>query len=290
MEQKGDALMADGEKALKKHFFFFKSDKTDSAHDKFIQASTQYKAAGAFLKAATALKRAADISAKNGDERGMAFELEESAKMFIKANETNSAVELYKRVFEMHDKKQSFINAAKVCTAIGEITGGDEAMMWLERAAKYYRSQGSKVMCSEVLLKMADSKALFGDYEGARHIYEEQALEALDDRASRCNARYLFFNALLAQIACMSESSLMDDVEVLQEQFDKFQELETQFNALTRQHMLITDIIKAIQSENLDAYEDAIREYDNISPLNGVQKKMLLMGKKVLNSRVSDLR
>ncbi|CCW67754.1 unnamed protein product [Phytomonas sp. Hart1] len=289
MEQKGDALMASGEKALKKRFFIFKSDKTDSAHDKFIQATTQYKAAGVFSKAAVAFKRAADTSEMNGDERGIALELEESAKMYLKANDTKSAVTLYKRVFEIHNKNQSSINAAKVCAAIGEITEGDEAMMWLDKAAKYYRSQGSKVMSSEVLLKIADSKAQSGDYKSARDIYEEQALAALDDRASRCNARYLFFNALLAQIATMKEISLMDDVEVLKEQFEKYQELETQFNSLTRQHMVITDLIKAIQSENVDAYEDAIREYDNICPLNSMQKDMVLIGKKVLDLHVNDL-
>lgn len=60
METKGDELMSEGEKILKKFSFFSMSgDKVDKAHDKFIQAASQFKASNNFGKAAHAYARAA---------------------------------------------------------------------------------------------------------------------------------------------------------------------------------------------------------------------------------------
>lgn len=291
MEEKGDALAAEGEKILKKFSFFSSSDdKVDKAHEKFLQAATQYKASGSFAKAASAYRRAADMSQKSKNEGEMCVELEEAGKACVKAGDVNSAVELYKQAVEIYEKNQKLVNAAKVCVAIGEIAQGSEAMQWLQRAVRYYKTQGSKVTATEIVEKMADVKAKSGDYEGAREMYDELARDALDDRVSRGNARKLLFSSLLAQIAGMTSATLMEDVGVLQERFEDYQELDTQFNRNTREHMLISALIEAIQSEDIGAYEAAVQEYDSIVPLDPCREKMLLKGKQVLRSRANDLR
>lgn len=291
MEEKGDALVMEGEKILKKFSLFSSNDdKVDKAHEKFQQAATQYKAAGNFAKAAGAYHRAAEMSQKSKNEGEMCIEMEEAAKAYVKAGDINSAVSHYKQVVDIYDKGQKHVNAAKACVALGEITQGNEAMQWLQRAVKYYKTQGSKVTATEIVEKMANVKANGGDYAGAREIYDELARDALDDRVSRGNARKLFFSSLLAQIACMTNATLMEDVGVLQERFEEYQELDTQFNQNTREHMLISALIDAMQAEDPDAYEEAVQEYDSIVPLDPVRQKMLLKGKQVLRSRVNDLR
>ncbi|KPI90125.1 hypothetical protein ABL78_0770 [Leptomonas seymouri] len=291
MEERGDALMAEGEKQLKKRSWFSSNDsKIDGAHDNFMQAATQYKAAGNFAKAAEAYKRASEMSNKNKSEGDQAVEMEEAAKAYVKAGDAKSAAALLREVVDLYDKAQKYTNAAKACAALGDITMGDEAMRWLQQAVRYYRNQGAKVTASEIVLKMADLKARSGDYAGAQQIYDQCAREALEDRVARGNARKLFFTALLCQIAQMTSTSLMEDVGVVEERFQEYQELDTQFNMHTREHMLMTDLIAAIQGEDASAFDEAVREYDTICPLDNMRERMILKGKQALRERTSDLR
>lgn len=291
MEARGDALMAEAEKQLKKRSWFSSSDtKVDEAHDSFMQAATQYKAAGNFAKVAQAYKRASEMSQKNKSEGDQAAEMEEAAKAYVKAGDNRAAAGLLKDVVDMYDKGQKYTNAAKACAALGDITDGDEAMRWLQQAVRYFRNQGAKVTASEIVMKMADVKARSGDYAGAQQIYDQLAREALEDRVARGNARKLFFTSLLCQLALMTAASMMEGVGELEERFHEYQELDTQFNMHTREHMVMTDMIAAIQGEDLAMFDEAVREYDSICPLDNLREKMILKGKQALRERTSDLR
>lgn len=291
MEERGDVLMAEAEKQLKKRSWFSSSDtKVDEAHDTFLQAATQYKAAGNFAKVAQAYKRASEMSLKNKNESDQAVEMEEAAKAYVKAGDAKSAAALLRDVVDMYDKAQKYTNAAKVCAVLGDITVGEEAMRWLQQAVRYFRNQGAKVTAAEIVLKMADMKARSGDYAGAQQIYDHLAREALEDRVARGNARKLFFTTLLCQLALMTPESLMEDVDLLEERFQEYQELDTQFNMNTREHMFMTDVIAAIQGEDTAMFDEAVREYDSICPLDDLREKMILKGKQALRERISDLR
>ncbi|KAH9578617.1 hypothetical protein LSM04_000835 [Trypanosoma melophagium] len=291
MASKGDQLMEEGEKSLKKFSLFsFGEDKSERAREKFLQAATQFKSISDFAKAANAYKRAADMSEKSKNEMDMIIDLEEAARCYVKAKDTPTAARMYSRVVDYYDKNQQPHRAGKVCMSLSEITPVPEAMGWLERASKYYESQGSKVTASEVTLKMADVKARSGDYEGAREIYDRLARAALDDRVSRGGARKLFFTALLAQLASFKSDSIMEDLEVLRDRFEEYQDLDTQFNELTREHMLIKAVIEAIEDESVENMEAAVMEYDNICPLDELRESMLLRAKTALRHRVESIR
>ncbi|KAG5470280.1 hypothetical protein LSCM4_02975 [Leishmania orientalis] len=291
MEERGDVLMAEAEKQLKRRSWFSSSDtKVDAAHDTFLQAATQYKAAGKFAKVAQAYRRASELSGRSKSEGDQAVEMEEAAKAYVKAGDAKSAVGLLKDVVDMYDKAQKYTNAAKACAALGDITVGEEAMRWMQQAVRYFRSQGAKVTASEIVLKMADMRARSGDYAEAQKVYDHLAREALEDRVARGNARKLFFTALLCQLALMTPESLMEDVGMLEERFLEYQELDTQFNMNTREHMAMTDMIAAIQSEDATMFDEAVREYDSICPLDDLREKMILRGKHALRERLNDLR
>jgi alpha-soluble NSF attachment protein len=287
-EAKADVLMDEGEKRLTKFAPFTSSDeKAEKARDKFLQAATQYKAAGNFLRAATAYQRASDMAQQTNCESDFISDCEEAAKCFKKANDSRST-DLFMRVVDMFDKNQKYSQAAKYCVQIAETMTGPEAVSWLNKAQKYYRNDRSTVTANEVVLKMAELHVRSGDYDEARSVYEKLAREALDDRLQRGGARKLFFNALLCQIAEMNGSNISEGVNELQERFQEYQDLDTQFSDLTREHMLIHALIDAIENQDIDKYDDALHDYDTICPLNDKQMKMLLRGKQALRS--SDIR
>lgn len=280
--------MDEGEKRLTKFAPFTSNDeKCEKARDKFIQAATQYKAAGNFLRAASAYQRASDMSQKTNCESDFISDCEEAGKCFKKANDSRST-DLFMRVVDMFDKNQKYSQAAKYCVQIAETMSGQEAINWLNKASKYYRSERSTVTANEVVVKMAEIHIKNGNYDDARSIYEKLAKEALDDRLQRGGARKLFFQALLCQIADITGSNISEGVNELQERFQEYQDLDTQFNEHTREHMLILALIEAFENQEIEKYDDALQDYDSICPLNDKQMKMLLRGKQAL--RQADIR
>jgi alpha-soluble NSF attachment protein len=285
---KADALMDEGEKQLTKFAPFTSSDeKRDKARDKFLQAATQYKAVSNWLRAAAAYQRASDMSSKSKSESDFVSDCEDAAKCFRKAKDRRST-ELFEKVIDMYAQQQRFSQAAKYCLTIAEDSEGQEAVSWMQKAIRFHRQDNSKVTANEVVIKMADTFVKLGDYEEARKVFDKQARDALDDRLSRGGARKLFFSALLCQLAMFTASSMSECLGSLVERFEEYQELDNQFNEHTREHIFIADIVKAIEAQDLEAFETAVTEYDEIVPLDDKKMKMILKAKQAM--RNSDLR
>lgn len=287
-DAKADELMDEGEKRLTKFAPFTSNDeKCEKARDKFLQAATQYKASQNFLRAASAYQRASDMSTKTKCESDFISDCEEAAKCFRKAGD-DRATDLFMRVIEMFDKNQKYSQAAKYCVQVAEGCSGREAAEWLNKAARYYRNEGSKVTANEVVIKMAELHIKNGEYDEARLVFDKQGRDALDDRISRGGARKLFFTALLCQIAQLNGANITEGIAELQERFQEYQDLDSQFNELTREHMLVKAVIEAFEEQDLEKLDDAVSEYDNICPLDDKKMKMLLKAKQVL--RNADIR
>lgn len=288
-DAKADQLMDEGEKRLTKFAPFTSEDeKCEKARDKFLQAATQYKAGGSFLRAAAAYQRASDMSTRTKCESDFISDCEEAAKMFRKANDSRST-DLFMRVVDMFDKNQKYSQAAKYCVQIAEAaTVPREAADWMNKAARYYRMDRSTVTANECILKLAEMQLKAGDYDEARSIFDKLAREALDDRLARGGARKLFFNALLCHFAMITGANLSEAISEIQERFSEYTELDTQFNEHTREHMLIAALIEAMEEPSVEKFDDAVADYDGVCPLDPAKMKMLLRAKQVI--RNADIR
>ncbi|RNF25735.1 putative SNAP protein [Trypanosoma conorhini] len=292
MESKAEQLMAEAEKSLKGFSLakYFSGDKYEKARDKFTQAATQYKACNNYAKAAKAYGRAADMSRASKNDVDVTTDLEDAARCYVKANDTKTAADLYAQVLEQYEKGQMHIKAAKTCVSLSEITEGAAPIKWLEKASTYYRMQGSRASADELRQKVAEAKARLGDYKGARELYELLARDTLNDAVLRSAARKLFFMALLTQLATFTKENVMEDVAELRERFEEYQELDPQFDHLTREHMLVKAVIEAMEEESVEKMEAAVMDYDKICVLDDLKEKMLLRAKQALVGRLHDLR
>lgn len=283
-DQKADELIAEAEKKLAKFALFTSNEeKFEKARDRFLQAATMYKASSAWDKAANAYMRASDMSSKNKQEMDYADDRYNAALMYQKIPDSR-ALGLLQEVVDIYDKNGKFANAAKICVAIAEQPGTEDSVEWFEKAMRYYKNEGSKVVATDIVLRIAQFYINKGDYGSAESIYDRTAKEYLDDRNSRGGARKVFFNALLCKIADLTASNLTEGTSALRDKFQEYQELDTQFTEHTREHMLILAICDALEAGDVDAYSEAVADYDNICPLDDVKTKMLLRGKQALRS------
>jgi alpha-soluble NSF attachment protein len=286
-DTKAQALMDEADKELNKFApFTSKDEKRDKARDKYLQAATMYKAGNDFANVARAYLKAAEMSEKLKQDMDVADDTLNAALALQKVKDP-AAESNFAKAVEIYDKNGKYSQAAKTCVSIAEL-GGEHSMDWFNRAVKYYKSEGSKATAQEIVLKMAVFHIKNGELNQARSIYEKAGRDALDDRLTRGGARKHFFMALLCLVGMISPTNIAEGVAMLEEKFHEFTEMDTQFDQYTREHMLITQLIAALENTDIDAYSEAMDEFDRICPLDDIKTKLLLRGKQAL--RQSDVR
>eukprot|EP00388_Colpodella_angusta_P033887 GDKK01030804.1.p1 GENE.GDKK01030804.1~~GDKK01030804.1.p1 ORF type:complete len:292 (-),score=62.40 GDKK01030804.1:144-1019(-) len=287
MNDKGTKIMEDAEKDLKGFGWFGigKEEKYEKAREKFLQAATFFKADGAFGKAAAAYERCAEMSEKCKSEIDYVEDTKNSALMLRKAKDPK-ATEVLMRVVEMKDKAGKYREAAKLLETAAEEPEmpAAESIELLTRAAKYYKSENSKASAAELNEKIAQMLCKGSKYGEARRAFEKLAMDALDDRLTRGLARKNFFMALLCELADIPAHSMDTSVEALRERFESYQDQDPQFDQHTREHMLMAGILDAMESQDIEAYQAAVDDYDNIIPLDDRKARMLLRGKHLLKT------
>jgi alpha-soluble NSF attachment protein len=280
-DSQANALFEEAEKKLTKFSLFTSKEETrEKSREKLLQAATLYKTTENFAGAGRAYKRAAELSMLNKSEIDYADDLLNAGSMFRKAKDPQYE-ELLSTVVDLYDKNGKYAQAARVCQTLAE-AGGPNAESWFRRAISYLRNEGSRVTANELVAKMVVGQVEAGNYEFALKEYERLGKEYLDEHLTRGSARKYFFLALLCRIASLTSTNLTEGTELLQLQFEQYQELDSQFTHLTREHMLIKEIIEALENGDEEAYTDAYMEYDSIVPLDIMKKKLLLRGKQAI--------
>jgi alpha-soluble NSF attachment protein len=275
------ALVEDAEKRLTKfNLFTSKEEVREKSRDKLLQAATLFKASENWSGAARAYKRASELSLANKCEIDFADDLQNAGAMFRKAKDPQYE-EALSTVVDLYDKNGKYGQAARVCQTLAE-AGGKNTESWFRKAIQYMRNEGSRITANDLVAKMLQGQVEAGNFDFARKEYEQLGKEYLDEHLTRGSARKFFFLALLCRVASVTSTNLVEGIEALQEQFQRYQDLDPQFTHLTREHMLIKELIEALENDDEDAYTDAYMEFDSIVPLDVMKKKMLLRGKQAL--------
>jgi alpha-soluble NSF attachment protein len=264
MADAGNKLMNDGEKIYKEiAFFSSREDIRSRAREKFLCAATQYKANGIWYEAGKAYVRSSEVSFKNKSDLDLASDLRDAGNCYKKAN--MEFKEYYEKAIEVYEKLGRTKEVADLCVQIGDN----------DRAIKYYKNIGYETIANEITLKLTEAKVENNDFFQAANDYEKIANWCLDSRLQRGSARKYFFLSLLCHMATILKTDIIESTERLKEMFEKYKELDTQFNEYTREYMLIDESIIALENDDLDKFELACFEYDEICPIDK-QKKILL--------------
>jgi len=273
-----------GEEAEKKltkfSLFTSKEEIREKSRDKLLQAATLFKTCENWAAAGKAYRRAAELSTQNKSEIDFAEDMLNAGSMLRKAGDPTFEDALA-TVVDLYDKNGKYGQASKVCQTLAEAKGPNSEN-WFRRAIQYLRNEGSRMTANELVAKMVAQQVEAGNYDLARKEYERLGREYLDEHLTRGSAKKYLFLALLCKIATITSTNLLEGIEALQDQFREYQDLDPQFTELTREHMLVRQIIEALENEDEEQYTDAYMEYDSIVPLDLMKKKLLLRGKMAL--------
>jgi len=266
---KGDKLMADAEASLKKWRVF--GNKFEDAVDIYRQAGNAYKVSKQFQEAGVAFQKQAECHLQLNSKHEAASAYQNAATCFTKVN-VGQAIDSLGRAVELFVDEGRFQAAAKHEQQIGELLEeqGDmeAALTHFETAADYFEGEGQSSAASKVKIKVADYCALSEKYGRAIDIYEETAIAYLGNNLLKWSAKDLFFKAAVCHLCS-------EDMVAAKRALDRYQDLDVTFSN-QRECKFLLRLVECCEAYDADGMTIAVRDYNNITPLDNWKTTLLL--------------
>eukprot|EP00897_Mesotaenium_endlicherianum_P003212 jgi/Mesen1/2919/ME000175S02072 len=278
-EKKGDEYVRLAEKKLKS--WGFSSARYEDAAELFEKAVTSYKVGKAWDKAGETGKRLSELHLKQLDSKHEAASALVDASASFKKTNPAEAVECLQQAVELYTDIGRLSMAGRHCKEVAEIyekeDNMEQAMAWFEKAADLYTSEGNaSTTVSQLNLKVAEFSAIMNQYGRAVQIYEQVARDAVDSNLLKYSAKGYLLNAGICHLQ-------NDDTVALQNALDKYQDWDPSFGG-SREHKLLEALGQAKEEADVDAFTDAIKEYDSLSRLDAWKTTLLLRAKNALEA------
>ncbi|XP_028395942.1 alpha-soluble NSF attachment protein-like [Dendronephthya gigantea] len=280
-EAKAAELMAEADRKLKSSQgflggFFGGGTKKEEAADLYVRAANTYKLAKNWSGAGNAFCQAAQIQLNFLANKHEAATQYIDAANCYKKSDNDEAISCLQQGIEIYTDMGRFTIAAKQHMAIAEIYEGsvidlEKAIAHYEQAADFYRGEESNSSANKCSLKVAQYSAQMENFEKAIEIYEQVAADAIESSLLKYSAKEYFFKAALCQMC----------VDMLEGQraVDKYCDMYAAFQD-TRECKLLRALLEAQEEENVEAFTEAVKNYDSISRLDQWLTTILLKIKK----------
>ncbi|KXJ22338.1 alpha-soluble NSF attachment protein [Exaiptasia diaphana] len=283
-EEKAVALLAEAEKKVKSSQGFFGglfggASKLEDAVELYIRAANMFKLAKNWSAAGTAFVEAAKIQQFNLQSKHEAAQHYVDAGTCFKKSDNEESVQCFESAIDIFTDMGRFTMAAKNHITIAEIYENnlvdlEKAIYHYEQAADYYRGEESNSSANKCSLKVAMYSAQMENYPKAIEIYEQVAATAIESSILKYSAKEYFFKAALCHM-CV-------DVLEAQRALDKYCDMHAAFQD-SRECKLLKNLLEAQEEQNVEAFTEAVQEYDSISRLDQWLTTILLRIKKSMN-------
>ncbi|KAJ3016409.1 hypothetical protein HKX48_004050 [Thoreauomyces humboldtii] len=258
------------------HKGWFGGNKLEDAADLYSKAANAFKLAKKWKEAGDAFMSKADvlIRLKERDEASSAYV--EAAKCF-KKNSPSDAVAALQQAVEILTERGRFQQAANNQKQIAEIYETDladfeKAMHAYELAADWYHGEDSNAQSNACTLKVGMFAAQIGQYEKAIEKFEKVAANSMDSQLLKFSLREYFLKAGLCHLCTL------DYVRTAQA-LERYKNLDATFDQ-TRECGFLTALLKAAESQDEGAFDDATHSWDNLTRLDAWKTALLLVVKK----------
>ncbi|XP_074387946.1 alpha-soluble NSF attachment protein-like isoform X2 [Zonotrichia albicollis] len=261
------------------------SSRLEEACDCYTRAANMFKMAKNWSQAGAAFSRAAQLQLQLQSKHDAATNFVDAGNAFKKAD-PQEAVTCLLRAIEIYTDMGRFTIAAKHHIAIAEIYESDlldieKAVAHYEQAADYYRGEESTSSANKCLLKVAAYAAQLEQFPRAIDIYEQVGSVAMDSPLLKYSAKEHFFRAALCHF-CVDMLNAKLAVQRYEEMFPAFSDC--------RECKLLKKLLEAHEEQNVDAFTDAVKEFDSISRLDQWLTALLLRIKRSIQGEEQDLR
>jgi alpha-soluble NSF attachment protein len=278
--------MDKGEKSLKKKvmpMFGNPTAKFEEAVEAFSKAANLFKMAKKYDEAGKAFIKVAEAHLKLDSKHEAASSYASAATCFRK-NSTLECVDCLRKAVELFTGEGRFAIAAKHQKEIAEVYEAEldfeKAIEAYQTAADFFEGESSTSQANTCLLKVAQFSAQLENYSKAVELYEQVARSSLENNLLKWGAKEHLHRALLCHLAA-------EDLVGAQKALDNYKTWDASF-ASSRECKFVEEIMKAVEKYDVDAFTQAVVDYDSISPLDNWKTKVLLKVKQGIASNESE--
>jgi len=266
------------EKKMRSFSLFGSGTKYEEAAELFVKAANLYKLAKKMDLAGAAFIKAAECQLKTSKHEA-ATNYVAAANCFKKTNVTDS-INCMKIAVDLFTEEGRFSIAAKHQKEVAEFyeqeMDFDNAIEAYQTASEYYEGEGSSSAANSCLLKVAQYSASLEKYDKAIQIYEEVAKSSLDSNLLKWSVKEYFLKSGFCHMAS-------GDTVSARRALEKYQEMDVTF-ASQRECKFLEQILDAAEKYDVDAFTQAVVEYDSISKLDQWKTSILLKIKNSIKS------
>lgn len=259
-----------------KKFLFF-SPKYEEACDCFNKAVNQYKLLKKWTSAGDAYVKIAKCQLAQGNEHEAATAYQNAANCY-KKEDSDMALKYYDEAVGIYTAAGKFAQAAKLENEIATVMESDgdkeEAMEHFQKAADYYLTEESTAQAQKNLEKVAIISADLDKFDKASEIFEKLAANCLENKLLKFNAKGFLFNAALCKLNMNDTVALHDDIE-------RYKDMDYTFGN-SRECKLIEKLMQCLDDYDVDAFTDAVYDFDQISTLDPWRTARLLNVKQTI--------
>jgi len=253
------------------------STKFEDAAEYYSKAANIYKMSKKYDQSGDAFVKAAECFLRVPSKHEAATNYLQAASMF-KKNSMADAVNAYKTGIELYTDEGRFSIAAKHQKELAELyeseLGHEHAIEAYKTAADWYEGENSSSAANTCLLKVAQYAAQLEKYDQAIEVYEEVARKSLDNNLTKWSVKDYFFKAILCYL-CST------DVVSARRQIEKYQEMDYSFGS-QRECKFLLEIIAAYENYDVEAFTQAVVDYDTVSKLDPWKTTILLRIKNLI--------
>lgn len=291
-EQNAVQLVKEAEQKLTTKFGLISSllgwlggtNQKDEAVQMLTKAANMFKMAKNWSQAANTFTKVANHYIQEGSKHDAAINYVEAANCYKKTDPKQAALSLQKAI-DIYTDMGRFTIAAKHHQTVAELFEcevGDleTAIHHYEIAADYFKGEESTSSATKCLLKVAQYAAQLKNYIKAIQIYEQVACTALQSNILKYSAKDHFFRASLCHL-CVDSVDALHAVTKYEEQHPSFGD--------SREAKLIKTLCNDVENQDVEAFTETVKNFDDTSRLDTWYATLLLRVKKSI-SECADLR
>jgi alpha-soluble NSF attachment protein len=289
--EEGRALMATAEKKAETKSSFFKSmlgmssSKDEDAAELFVKAANTFKLAKAWDLAGGAFERAAQTFEASSDlSYEAASKYSDAAKAYKNCN-ADKAISAYGSAIRIYTNSARFQQCARLTKEVAEMQEANKnvpaALASYSAAADFYDGEDSKSSANSMRIKVAMLSANVSEFGKAAELFERIAADALESNLLRFGAREHLLRAGLCRLC-------MGDAVGASRATESYIVMDGTFKT-SREGQLLDAVVTSVEEGDVDAFTNAVYDYDSLSKLDDWKTGILLKIKNSIKDDEDDL-
>lgn len=276
-KSKGDEFFAKAEGKVNKMFF----KDIEGGYENFIKAGTQYRLDKLYLEAGEAYMRAGDCATKLKNQGEAATAYTDAANC-LKKVDMKKAAQMLQMAIEIQINNNRLGSAARLEKEFAEALEADgsieEAIEHFNKAQNYFVAEEQPQAAMACKVKVAKIYGELDKFDKCIDMYQEIGA-AYASGPLRHQAKEFFVRALLCRLALVTNDNRSEKAAEAAEAFENY--LLTDVNLKhTRESDFCEKVIQAVDDSDVDKFEDAVQELNELKLLDEWKTHVLLIIKK----------